>query len=98
MIKVTVTTYGNVHKEAGWHSREVTVEQMKATVEDVLKLALLEDGRTLFDIVSDNGGIKQDSSILLNGRPLWNPKDLKTEIKSGDLITATGILEPLGGG
>ncbi|MFC2047480.1 hypothetical protein ACFLTK_04325 [Chloroflexota bacterium] len=98
MIKVSISTYGSVNKKSGWHLKELTLKQAKATVDDVLKSTSLEDGTVMFDIVADNDGVKKDYSILLNGRPLWNPKDLKSEIKSGDLITATGILEMLGGG
>ena len=98
MIKVNVSTYGSVNKEVGWSSKEVKLEQAKVTVEDVLKSAELGGGRTLFDLVADEWGVKEDYTILLNGHPLWSPKDLKREIKDADLITAMGILYPIGGG
>ncbi len=98
MVKVSISTYGSVNKEAGWDCKEFRLEQAMVTVEDVLRSAKLEDGKTLFDLVADKRGLKEDYTILLNGRPLQSPKDLRREIKGEDLITAMGILYPIGGG
>ena len=98
MVKVNVTTYGSVNKEAGWSCQEVELEQERVTIEDVLRSAELGDGRSLFDLVADESGIKERYTILLNGRPLWNPRDLKVEITGRDQVTALDILYALGGG
>lgn len=98
MIKVNISTYGSVNKEVGWHFKEVTIEQAKMTVENVLKSMELGDGRTLFDLVGEEGKIKSSYIILLNGRPLWDSEGLKIEITSGDLVTAMDVIEVMGGG
>ena len=98
MVTVNISIYGTVSEEAGWSCKEVKLEQTKATVEDVLMSVKLRNGRTLLDLVADEHSVKEDYTVLLNGRPLWSPKDLKRAINSKDLITAMGILYPIGGG
>ena len=77
MIKVTISAYGSVKKEVGWSSHEVELEKEKGQIEDALKSAKLQDGRTLFDLVANENGIREKYSILLNGRLLWKPEGLK---------------------
>ncbi len=98
MVNVSISTFGSVNKEVGWSCKELSLAQEGVTVEDVLKSVRLRDGRILFDLVGDESGIKDNYTILLNGRPLWNPKDLKTEVRSEDLVTAMDILQAIGGG
>ena len=98
MIIVNISTYGSVSEEAGWNCKEVMLEQARATVEGALISAKLRNGRNLLDLVADEHGVKEDYTVLLNGRPLWKPKDLKREVQSKNLITAMGILYPIGGG
>ncbi len=98
MTKVNVSTYGSVNKEAGWDCQEVKLEQTKVTAEDVLRSAALGNGKALFDLVAAEGGVKEDYTVLLNGRPLKSHEDLQRELKDEDLITAMGILYPIGGG
>ncbi len=98
MVQVSVSTYGNVNKEAGWNSKEVTIEQERATVEDVLKSVKLGDGRALFDLVGDAGQIKDEYMIWLNGVILRDPKDLQREVKNEDEIVAGDFVEAIGGG
>ena len=98
MVKVHISTYGSVNEEAGWDSKEIKLEQARVTVEDVLRAVELGGGKTLLNLVADESGVKDSYTILLNGRPLWNPKDLKREIKDEDLVTAMDILYPVGGG
>ena len=98
MVKVRITTYGTLNKRVAWNSHEVTLEQETVTVEDVLRSAELGDGTTLFDLVAYEDGISNNHTILLNGRPLWQSKDLKMTIKEGDEISALDILFAIGGG
>ena len=98
MVKVKVTTYGSVNEELGCNCIEVKLEQARVTVEDALRAAELVDGRTLFDLVADDTGVKEGYTILLNGRPLWNPEDLKRNIGSEDVVTAMDVLSAIGGG
>ena len=98
MVKVSISTYGSVNKETGWNCKEVKLQQARVTVEDVLRSAELGGGRTLFDLVGRESGIKDGYTILLNERPLWNPDDLRIEIKNGDQVAALDILYPIDGG
>ena len=98
MIKVSVSTYGRVNKEAGWDCKEFKLEQARVTVEDVLRSAKVEDGRTLFDLVADERGVKEDYTILLNDRTLRSHEYLRREIKDEGLVMALGIIEAIGGG
>ena len=98
MVKVIISTYGSVNKEAGWDCKEIKLEQARVTVGDVLRSAELGGGRTLFDLVGHESGIKDGYTILLNERPLWNSDDLGIEIKSEDQVAALDILYPIDGG
>lgn len=98
MVKVKITSYGNVNKELGCDCIQVELEQERVTVEDALRAAELGDGRNLFDLVADDTGVKDGYTILLNGRSLWNPEDLKRNIGSEDVVTAMDVLSAIGGG
>jgi sulfur carrier protein ThiS len=98
MIKVNINTYGTVNREVGWSSKVIQLGQERVTVEDVLREVNLEGDRTLFDLVANERGIKDGYTVLLNGRTLWNGKDLKKEIKSEDGVTVMDILHLMGGG
>ncbi len=98
MVKASINTYGSVNKEVGWSSKEVKLEQERVTIEDVLRSAELGDGKTLFNLVADESGIKESYMIMINGRPLQNAKELKMEIKSGDAVTAMDFVLLAGGG
>ena len=98
MIKVSIHTYGSVNKVAGWGSKDIKLEQDRATLEDVLRAVNLSEEKTLFDLVAGESGIKDDYTIILNGRPLWNPKDLKSKIENEDMVTAMDMLTAIGGG
>ncbi len=98
MVKVSLTTYGSVNKDAGWNSKEARLEKERVTIEDVLRSAELDDGGTLFDLVAEENGIKESYAIFLSGRLLWNPVDLKMEIKSGDQLAILDFPFIAGGG
>ena len=91
MAKVIINTYGSANKAAGWNSREVKLEKAEVAIEDVLKSAELEDGRTLFALVAKENGMKDNYAIFLRGRLLWHPVDLKMRIRSGDQLHNYGF-------
>ena len=64
----------------------------------MLRSAALGNRKALFDLVADEGGVKEDYAVLLNGRPLKSHEDLRRELKDEDLITAMGVFYPIGGG
>ena len=98
VVKVIINTYGTVNKDAGWNSQEVKLEKEKVTIEDALRSAGLEDERTLFDLVAEENRLKESYAIFLTGRLLWNPVDLKMEIKSGDQLDILDFPFVAGGG
>jgi len=87
MIRVSINTYGSINKEAGWSSKEIKLEQDRVMLEDVLRAVKLGKERTISDLVADE-----------NGCPLWNPKNLKSNIENEDVVTAMDILTAIGGG
>jgi len=62
VVKVNISTYGSVSKEAGWSYKEVRLEKVGAMVKDALKAAELRDGKTLLDLVADGGSKKSIQS------------------------------------
>jgi len=98
MVKVIISTFGSVNKNAGWNSQEVQLEKEGVTIEDVLSSAELEDGRTLFDLVAEGSRLKESYAIFLSGLLLLHPVDLKMGIESGDTLAILDFPFILGGG
>ena len=62
---------GNIAKAAGWRAREVRVDKLSATVEDVFRSVVLKDGVTnLFDLVSEAQGLKPEYALYVGGELL----------------------------
>ncbi len=98
MIKINIHTYGSVNTEVGWDTREINLDQRLITIEDVLKLVKSEDGRVLFDLVCEEGRIKESHMMMLNGRPLRNPDALTMAIKDKDTVTVLDSVRLAAGG
>lgn len=98
IIKVSISTYGTVNLEAGWTSKEVSLPRQSATVEDVLHLVKLMDGRAVFDLIADKSGIRESYGIWLNGRVLSDRTALHTRLKNEDQIAIGSSIRAIGGG
>jgi molybdopterin converting factor small subunit len=66
--------------------------QSKASVDDLFKQADKKLGDSLFRSLVDK---KTQSTILLSGRLLEIPGDLKKEVREGDVLS---LLSPVAGG
>ena len=62
-MRAIINLWGRASSEAGWKAREVELEGSGATIEDVLRTAELRDGRSLFDLIGEDGGIKAGYAI-----------------------------------
>lgn len=61
----------------GWRAREIKVDKTTATLADVLKAATLKDGkRSLYDLVTDQQGFRDDFSLFISGEFLRGKIDL----------------------
>ena len=97
-IKVGISTYGSVNLETGWSYKEITLTQESATIEALLRSVELRDGRIIFDLVGDEGGIKDNYVIWLNGRVLDSHTALKMKITNEDQVIAGSFIRAIGGG
>ena len=77
---------------------DIHLDKSHVTVEDVLHAVKLKDGRTMFELIADENGVKKGYTILLDGLPLWDSKDIKREISHQADITILDVLHFIGGG
>lgn len=98
MVKVNINTFGSANRDAGWNVREVELDKETVTLEDALRSAKLEDGRTLFDLIAEDNRLKDSYAIFLSGILLWNPVDLKMQVKDGDQLLILDFPFTAGGG
>lgn len=96
MAKVKITNYGSVHIQAGWYSKELELAQ--GTVEDLLLSLDISGGRTLHDLLVEDGRIKAAFTLLYNGLNVQTQEGLKTRVKAGDNIVAIDVLYMAAGG
>ena len=95
---VIVKTYGSVNKDAGWNYLELRIRGKKISLEKVLKLAVLKDQRSMFDLIASEKGLKENYAIFLCGRLIWQPVDLQMQIHSGDELLILDFPFTIGGG
>ncbi|RLF98344.1 MAG: molybdopterin synthase sulfur carrier subunit [Thaumarchaeota archaeon] len=93
MTKVKVLVFVSLRDKVGWSQKEVMVDGDK--IRDLLKSIKSVDGRSLYEIVTENGKLRPNFLILLNGREISFLNGLNTKIKDGDTIS---IFPPAGGG
>jgi hypothetical protein len=98
VVRVIVKTYGSVNKDAGWNSFELRIREEKVSLEKVLKLAVLKDQRSMFDLIASEKGLKENYAMFLRGQLLWQPVDLQMQIDSGDELLILDFPFTLGGG
>lgn len=70
------------------------------TLEDLLKSVSTEDGPTLFDVLVDEAGIKQEYAVLVNGSPVAakGERALQMDLADGDQVVAMAVLRMVRGG
>ena len=93
MTKVKVLVFASLRDKIGWSQKEVLVNGDK--IRDLLRSIKSIDGRSLYEIVIENGKLRPNFLILLNGREISFLNGLNTKIKDGDMVS---IFPPAGGG
>ena len=86
IMEITVNLHGSLKETVNWYSRGVHIVQEKATVEDVLKSIEWETDTSLFNIVADGEKMKLSYIFYLNGKLLWHPVNVKTEVSNNDQL------------
>ncbi len=97
MGRIRVETYAGVNQKVGWNEMEIELES--GTVEDVLKLAKINNGISTFDLVADGSGLKSEYSVYLNGCDIGRLEaGLKTKVSDKDRIVVLDVITiPMGG-
>jgi hypothetical protein len=98
MINVKLTISGGLNQDFGWKCKELSVEKERISVDEVLKLVILPDGKTLFDLIREELKIKGNYMISLNGSLLGHLEGLKKEITGNDNVANIDIVTMLNGG
>jgi len=78
----------------GWRAREIIVDNATATLEDILRATPLKAGNepgavhkaTLYDLVTDENGLRSDFSLFISGEFLQGDVDLKRTIRDSEQI------------
>jgi len=83
-MEITVKLHGSLKETVNWYSREVQLVGEKATIEDVLKSIEWEPDSNLFNAVADGDKMKINYIFYLNGRLLWHPVNVVTELSDND--------------
>jgi len=82
----------NIHPEtviaaSGWKARAVEIEgKTEATIEEILKAASLEDGRSLYDIIAEGENLKSYFALYINGLRLPASSNILQTIKDSSQI------------
>jgi hypothetical protein len=96
MVKVRINTYTGVNRRAGWNEKVIELEG--GNVEDVLRCATMSDGSSLFDLVTNENGVKGDYVVFLNGLNVGILQGLKTEIQDKAYMAVMDVITmPMGG-
>lgn len=96
-MKVMVTGLVGVRRALGWSSKEV--EFAGQTLEDLLKTVKTRDGLTLYDFLVENGEMKGDYAVIVNGVNLASGDScLSMEIGENDQVLAMTVLGVVAGG
>ncbi len=93
MVRVKIRAFALIREKLGWKERELEVKAR--TLEDLLKAVKTVNGKNLYELITDEGEIKSNFLVLLNGKEVGYLKGLKTRIKEGDAIF---IFPPVSGG
>ena len=64
-VRVIVKTYGSMNKDTGWNSLELRIRGEKVSLNKVLKLAVLKDQRSMFDLIASEKGLKENYASFL---------------------------------
>ncbi|MBI4322118.1 MAG: MoaD/ThiS family protein [Chloroflexi bacterium] len=98
MVKARVTALQSVRRAIGWSSREV--DFAGGTLEDLLRQIQTGDGQTLYDFLVENGELKPDYAVIVNGDSVAarGPSGLSMHLTDNDEVVAMAVLSVMSGG
>jgi|GEM_PF-1197253 len=71
----------------GWRAREVRVAEDNATLEYIFKSTSLKEGNsTLYDLVTDKNGFRNDFSLFISGEFMQGSVALERVIRDSEQI------------
>ena len=71
----------------GWRAHEVKVAEDNPTLEDILKSTSLKEGNnTLYDLVTDKNGFRNDFSLFVSGEFMQGNVALERVIRDSEQI------------
>jgi hypothetical protein len=78
---------GRAAAATGWRAREIKVAQAGATLGEILRATPLVEGKgTLYDLVTDEDGLRSDFSLFISGEFLQGDVDLRRPIRDNEQI------------
>jgi len=90
---VTVKAMSEVSRILGWREREVEFEG--STLEALLKSLVTLDGQSLYSLLVEEGRIKADTIISVNGKVVTS---LETHLNWGDRVMTMEMVRLFHGG
>ncbi len=93
-MKIVVKTLATLYSITGSIKHELEVPN-DSTIYDVIKIISKMYPRLEKELFRDDGGIRENYRIFLNGREVIHIGGLDTKVGDGDIVT---IIPPVGGG
>lgn len=90
---VTVKAMSEVGRIMGWSEREV--ELRGSTLDSLLRSLLALDGQSLYNVLVENGSLKEDYIIGINGHIVTS---LNTPLNCGDRVLTMEMVRLFQGG
>ena len=91
---IRVKTFATLYNITGKVSHEIRLEK-DSTVREVIDKLIQIYPKLKDEILDDNGLLKENYRVLVNGREISHLSGLDTEVKDGDTIA---IFPPVAGG
>ncbi len=98
MTTVSMVTLGTVRAGLGWTESARKIDTEGTTVRDVLGAVPFSDGSSLLDFLTEDGEMRPEYMIRLNGGCVRRKAGLDTQLKDGDTVLAMDIVRFIAGG
>ncbi len=98
MVNVSLVALGSVRAGLGWSESFRSVEAEGGTVGEVLGSVPLGEGGTLLDFLTEDGEMRPEYMIRLNGGCVRRKAGLDTRLEDGDTVLAMDIVRFIAGG
>lgn len=98
MTNVSIVTLGTVRAGLGWTESARAIETDGNTVRDALDAVAFSDGSSLLDFLTEDGEMRPEYMIRLNGGCVRRKAGLDTRLEDGDTVLAMDIVRFIAGG